>query len=67
MRVSDQGGGDPELVEKLLHPGSLPDLDEERGRGFFLLTQMVEVIRVEKSADGRGLTLIAAQHYGERG
>ena len=35
------------------------DLEDERGRGFFLLAQMVDGIDVEPSLDGKGLALEA--------
>ena len=59
MRVSDQGGGDPEVVDRLMHPEGLPDLEDERGRGFFLMAQMVDSLEVRKSDDGLGLCLAA--------
>ena len=40
-------------------PGGFPDLDDERGRGFFLLAQMVDEFRVERSEDGLGLAFVA--------
>jgi anti-sigma regulatory factor (Ser/Thr protein kinase) len=66
MSVSDQGGGDPQELDKLLHSDDVPDLEDERGRGFFLLNAMVERLSVQRSEDGRGVTVIAAAHYGER-
>lgn len=59
IHVADQGGGDPQIVDGLMHPKGLPDLEDERGRGFFLMAQMVDSLRVAKSADGLGLELIA--------
>lgn len=64
LRVSDQGGGDPEEVRRLIAPEGVPDLEDERGRGFFLLAQMVDRLEVERSPDGRGLTLIATKAHG---
>ncbi len=64
LRVSDQGGGDPALVDRLLHPDDLPDLEDERGRGFFLMAQMVDSLEVRRSADGLGLELIAIRRLG---
>ncbi len=57
--VSDQGGGDPVEIRSRLTPGELPDLDDERGRGFFLIGAMVEELTVDRSADGKGLTITA--------
>jgi anti-sigma regulatory factor (Ser/Thr protein kinase) len=59
LQVSDQGGGDVAQVRALLAPDAEPDLEDERGRGLFLLRQMVERIDVEASRDGRGLRLCA--------
>ena len=59
LRVSDQGGGDVDEVQQLLHPDGLPDLEDERGRGFFLIAQMVDRLAVETSEDGAGLCLVA--------
>jgi anti-sigma regulatory factor (Ser/Thr protein kinase) len=67
LTVSDQGGGDPERVKKLLGNcrDGVPDLDDDRGRGLFLMAQMVDSLDVEKSADGRGLTFrIVRRHDG---
>ncbi|MEM7311129.1 MAG: ATP-binding protein [Planctomycetota bacterium] len=64
FRVSDEGGGEPADVEGLLSQDGVPDLEDERGRGFFLVAQMVDRLGVEKSADGRGLTFVAARAHG---
>jgi anti-sigma regulatory factor (Ser/Thr protein kinase) len=64
LRVADQGGGEPEDVAGLIDDCELPDLDDERGRGFFLLRQMLSGLRVEKSADKKGLTFVASRRYG---
>lgn len=61
FRVSDQGGGDPAEMRALIAPSGPPDLDDERGRGFFLVAQMVDRLDVERSPDGRGLTFVAAR------
>lgn len=59
MRVSDQGGGDPTELDQMIHPSDLPNLEDERGRGFFLMAQMVDSIEVRSSSDGLGLCLVA--------
>lgn len=64
IHVGDQGGGDPALLEPLLTPGELPDLEDERGRGFFLMTQMLQEMRVTRTRDGKGLLIIACRRYG---
>ena len=68
LSLSDQGGGDPDALQALLHPDALPDLDDERGRGFFLMSRMVDSMRVRRSSDGLGLELIASRRVSsERG
>ena len=51
-------------VERLLHPRELPDLEDERGRGFYLMGQMVDRIEVGRSEDGHGLRITATRDYG---
>ena len=63
MRVGDQGGAKPEDVEHLLERSEMPDLEDERGRGFFLLQQMIDELRVEASEDGKGLTFVAVRRH----
>ena len=58
-RVAEQGGGDRAEVAPLLDGDALPDLEDERGRGFFLLVQMVDSLTVERSPDGKGLEFVA--------
>jgi anti-sigma regulatory factor (Ser/Thr protein kinase) len=65
LGVEDQGGGDPEELRLLLRPVEPPDLEDERGRGFFLLGQLVEQMDVEPSRDGRGLLFTATRTYGD--
>jgi anti-sigma regulatory factor (Ser/Thr protein kinase) len=66
LSVSDQGGGDPDQMASHLSRADLPDIDEERGRGFFLLKQMVDTLRVEKSSDGLGLEFTAVRTFVSR-
>jgi anti-sigma regulatory factor (Ser/Thr protein kinase) len=66
MEVGDQGGGDPAEVERLIHDDDVPDLEDERGRGFFLLKQMVDSLHVSRSADGLGIAITAVRRYAER-
>jgi anti-sigma regulatory factor (Ser/Thr protein kinase) len=61
LRVSDQGGGDPAELARYIDNDALPDLEDERGRGFFLLVQMVDELKVGISADGKGLEILAAK------
>jgi len=60
VRVDDQGGGDVAAVEGFIRPESgFPDLEDERGRGLFLLAEMVDHLEVTLSPDGKGLSLEA--------
>lgn len=63
LRVADQGGGDPVEMEPFLDSNALPDLEDERGRGFFLLCQMVDDLSVVKSSDGKGLEFTATKRF----
>lgn len=64
IAVTDQGGGDPEVVRALFGLNGMPDLEDERGRGLFLMATMVDRIVVERSADGCGLTILATKRHG---
>lgn len=64
LSVADQGGGDPAEMEPFLDSTALPDLEDERGRGFFLLVQMVDEISVGRSPDGKGLEFVARKKLG---
>lgn len=63
IHVGDQGGGDPRSVEQFLSTHE-PDLEDERGRGFFLMAQMVQELRVQRTRDERGLLFVAVRRYG---
>ena len=63
LSVSDQGGGDPQEMEPFLDKNDLPDLEDERGRGFFLLSSMVDVMAVRLTENGRGLVLTAEKRH----
>ena len=64
VRVGDQGGGDPADIEPFLDKDTLPDLENDRGRGFFLMAQMVQSLHVTRTTDGRGLLFTAVRRYG---
>ena len=67
VRVEDQGGGEPAAVRAMITPeDGIPDLEDERGRGGFLLAQMVDESDVARSGDGRGLMLEARRSRDER-
>ncbi len=64
VRVHDQGGGDPAVVREQIAPEEgFPDLEDERGRGFFLLAQLVDSLSVDASEDGLGLAIEATKQY----
>jgi anti-sigma regulatory factor (Ser/Thr protein kinase) len=67
LEVSDRGGGDPEELRAFLDPDGLPDLESERGRGFFLLASSVESLTVEANPEGDGLTFKAERRYNSAG
>lgn len=63
LAVSDENGGDPARVSRAIRSAQLPDLEDERGRGLYLMRQMVDSMEVDRSPDGRGLTFrITRQH-----
>jgi anti-sigma regulatory factor (Ser/Thr protein kinase) len=62
LRVCDQGGGDPESMQPFLERDGLPDLSDDRGRGFFLLLDMLQDLRIVVSPDEKGLEVIAVRH-----
>ena len=66
LEVSDEGGGDPRQIEALLHPTEVPDLEDERGRGFFLISTLVQSLSVRRREDGLGLAITAVRLYGPR-
>lgn len=63
VSVVDRGGGDPEDVRKFLEDTGLPDLEDERGRGFFMMREMVDRMAVCRSADGLGLEITAEKAF----
>jgi len=66
LSVSDTGGGDPDAVVARIAARGTPDLEDDRGRGFFLLRQMLDSLEVVRSSDGRGLKFIATYSYSSR-
>lgn len=63
LEVTDRGGGDPEELRPFLSQEGMPDLEDERGRGFCLLAQSVHALTVDLSPDGDGLTFRAERRY----
>ncbi|HVS18021.1 MAG TPA: ATP-binding protein [Planctomycetota bacterium] len=64
LDVADEGGGDPEELDTLLHPSGLPDLEDERGRGFFLISGLCQSLSVRRREDGKGLVVTAVRLHG---
>jgi anti-sigma regulatory factor (Ser/Thr protein kinase) len=65
LSVTDEGGGDAARLRQAIQSARLPDLEDERGRGFYLMRQMVDAMEVDTSADGRGLTFrVVRRHAG---
>jgi anti-sigma regulatory factor (Ser/Thr protein kinase) len=63
LRVTDQGGGDPDQLRAMFASQEIPDTADDRGRGLFLLSQMVDRMEVERSESGEGLTFHAVRRY----
>ena len=63
LEVGDQGEGNLEEVQALIETED-PDLEDERGRGFFLLRGMLDSLTVARSEDGRGLVFRAVRSNG---
>lgn len=61
LDVADEGGGDPEEIDALLHPAGPPDLEDERGRGFFLISGLCQSLSVRRREDGKGLVITAVR------
>jgi len=64
LSVTDQGGGDPEEVQKIIDGNEFPDLEDDRGRGIYLTRQMVDQMVVTRSPEGQGLTFRATKKHG---
>ncbi len=63
LSVTDQGGGDPDGVNETLAGDCAFDIEDDRGRGLFLLKASVDALHAERSADGDGLTFHAKKAY----
>lgn len=63
LEVSDRGGGDPDELRPFLERDEAPDIEDERGRGFFLLRESVDSLTVESNSEGDGLTFRAERSY----
>lgn len=63
LTVSDQCGGDAAKLQSALDESSLPDLEDDRGRGLFLLRSSVDELDVSESSDGKGLEVKAVHAH----
>jgi anti-sigma regulatory factor (Ser/Thr protein kinase) len=59
LAVTDEGAGDPQEVRGLFERATNEDLDNDRGRGLYLLRELVDEVSVETGSGGRGLTVQA--------
>ena len=66
LSVSDEGSGDPKAVRNLFERATNEDLENDRGRGLYLLRELVDEVSVETGRDGRGLTVRAKKRRGAR-
>ena len=64
VSVSDQGGGDPRPLRQLLSADEPPGLEDERGRGIYLVRTLTDELSIEVSEDKRGLLIVATKRYG---
>lgn len=64
VSVSDQGGGDPAPLLRMLAADEPPDVEDERGRGIYLIRSLTDEISIEVAPDGRGLVIVATKRYG---
>ena len=60
LAVTDHGGAKADDVRDFLG-NDLPDFENERGRGFFLLEQMLDELSVEDNELGDGLVFHASR------
>lgn len=63
LSVDDQGGADPSVIQGMLDDSVLPDLEDERGRGMFLLTTMVDEIDAETNPARDGVRITARRKH----
>jgi anti-sigma regulatory factor (Ser/Thr protein kinase) len=59
LSVSDEGEGDPAAVRSLFEEATNEDIEHDRGRGLYLLRELVDEVSVETGRGGRGLTVLA--------
>jgi anti-sigma regulatory factor (Ser/Thr protein kinase) len=62
--VADAGDGDPEKLSAQFAEGGIPDLEDERGRGLFLMRELVDRIDVSAGLGGRGVRVEVRRQHG---
>jgi len=63
LSVTDQGGGDAVEVKERLDSADFFDLEDDRGRGLFLMKASVDLLDVVPGPDGKGLTFRVTKAY----
>ncbi len=63
LTVTDQGGGDPDEIRRLIERATEADLESERGRGLYLLRELVDEVVVTRGVGGRGVTIRATKRH----
>lgn len=64
VEVDDEGAGDAARLAELLAGDPQFALEDERGRGFFLVREMVDALSVRPGAGGLGVCVRAERHRG---
>lgn len=63
LSVTDQCGGDAEVLSEILRGAADFDPLDDRGRGMFMMRAYVDELVVSKSRDGQGLTIRASKRF----
>lgn len=61
MEIEDCGGGDVAEARELIANCSIGDLEDERGRGLFLVREMVDELGVREGAEGLVFYVVKAR------
>lgn len=64
LEIEDDGGGDVAEAEHLIETCSIGDEDDERGRGLFLVKEMVDELGVRGGQDGLVFFVVKAREAG---
>ena len=63
LSVTDEGGGDADALRAALEDATF-SLEDDRGRGLFLMREMVDRMEILGSDNGAGLTFRATKKHG---